>query len=496
MSERRRINSILVCGSGLVGLSAAVAFARALPHANVRLLTQQQDPGAIADRMPGTLPAVRFFHKLIGIDESRLFRYAGATHRIGTRFEHWGADGATWFDAFGRFGVTVRSSPFHHQWVRMHSKRRALPFDQYAPATALARSDKFIEPANDQRSLLSSFDYALRLDPHLYRGLLADEAARARVILVKGDIGEVRQIDGRRVKSVVLTDGRSLEADLFIDCTGPSGKILSRVDNHFEDWSGYLPCDRLVLCATAPTTPTPTDTVTATHYGWNLAIPLLSRTIRAAAYSSALTNDNRPQEAVQEDANNNATELICFRPGRKSLSWVGNVIAFGDSATVIDPLQSTNLTIAQSGIRRAISLLDDTNFHPLLIDEFNRRTRLETDRVRDFVSLHYVCARRTSGEFWGSMADLPISESLRHTLDEFERRGRLPKYDEETFDDNSWLAVLFGLGVIPRRIDPTVYRVPETEVETAMKHVARVSAELPSSLPCYADYIEKLGGSR
>lgn len=179
MSDGRPIKSIVVCGSGLVGLSAAVAFARALPHASVRLVSLEPDETSLADRMSGTLPAVRFFHKLVGMDERRLFRHASATHRIGTRFENWRADGETWLHAFGRFGAAIHSSAFQHQWVRMHRRGDALPFDRYAPATALARSEKFVEPVDDQNSLLSSFDYALRLDPELYRDALADEAVRA-----------------------------------------------------------------------------------------------------------------------------------------------------------------------------------------------------------------------------------------------------------------------------------------------------------------------------
>lgn len=496
MTERRRIDSILVCGSGLVAMSAAVAFARALPHANVRLLALTQDPAALADKMPGTLPAIRFFHKLIGLDEARLFRQGGATHRLGTRFEKWRRDDATWFHAFGRFGTAIHASPFQHQWVRMHAKNRALAFDRYAPATALARADKFVEPVEDDASLLSSFDYALRLDPDLYLGLLADEALRARVSFLKGSIGEVRSRGRDRVEAVVLSDGTAVEADLFIDCSGPKCQILSSLDQRFEDWRGCLPCDRLVLSTASSIPPTPVDTTTATDYGWRSAIPLLSRTVYGASYSSSLTSDDSAQEAFEKETGSQAGEMIPFTPGRRTASWVGNVVAFGDAAIALDPLQSTNLTLAQSAIRRAIALLPDTDFHPLLLEEFNRRTRLEQERVRDFVSVHYVASTRATGEFWRAMADRAMAESLRHTLDQFESRGRLPKYEEETFDDNSWLAVLFGMGVVPRRIDPTVYRVSESEVASLMDRVARVSAELPAKAPSYPNYLRERLTSR
>lgn len=492
LEDSSPINSILVCGAGLVGLSAALAFARALPHANVRVLELDHESIALTDLLPGTLPQIRFFHKLIGLEESRVLRHSSATHRLGTLFRHWHQDSRTWLHTFGRCGVPIRSSSFQHQWVRMHARGRALPFDRYSPAAALARAGKFAEPKDDERSLLSSFDYALRLDPELYRSLLIDEAVRARVSFIRGTIAEVRQGERARVTRLVLADGSELRADLFIDCGGPTAPVLSAVEDKFEDWREYLPCDRVLIGKAAAVVPTAVDTVTATDEGWSFDIPLLARTVRGAAYSSALVEDDAVRAEHMHESQSDSLELIRLRPGRRTETWVGNVLAFGEAAFAIDPLQSSNLSLAHSAIRRALSLLPGTEFHPLVLEEFNRRTRLETDRVRDFVSLHYLRAKRTTGEFWASMRERSLPDSLEHTIEQFEERGRLPKYEEETFEDDSWLAVLFGLGVVPRRIDPTVYRVPEPEVASMMGSVERMSAELASKLPPYHDYLRAM----
>ncbi|MEO7278255.1 MAG: tryptophan halogenase family protein [Sphingomicrobium sp.] len=491
MTPTRRIGSIVVAGSGIVGLSAALAFARTLPRARVRLLSLPSEPAAITDRMPCVLPSIRFFHRLIGLEETRLVRQAGATHRLGTRFEQWSASGEPWYHCFGRYGASIGASPFRHQWARMRAEGRALSFDHYAPVTAAARADKFVHPPDDPNSLLTSFDYGLRFDPTLYADVLMTEAIRARVEVISGTIGEVVRTEEGLVDKIVLTDGHSLGADLFIDCAGPDAPILSVVSPEFEDWSTSLPCDRLLLASSSGGTPSPVDVAVATAFGWRMAIPMKSGRISCAAYCSGLSEDGTVERQFVADAAVEAVERVAIRPGRRE-SWVGNVVGFGDSTVVFDPLEGANLSTAQSAIRRAVSLLPDADFLPALLGEFNRQTRLEAERVRDFIAVHYLASTRTQGEYWSAMAGRQAPASLRHTLDQFLSRGRLPKYDQETFDDDSWLAVLFGLGLMPERIDPTTYRISQVEAVAMMERVERMSADLPAQLPAYADYLAGL----
>jgi tryptophan halogenase len=168
---------------------------------------------------------------------------------------------------------------------------------------------------------------------------------------------------------------------------------------------------------------------------------------------------------------------------------VANVVAFGDSAVALDPLESTNLLLAQSAIRRAVTLMPDTDFQPLVLQEFNRRTLAECERVRDFVAAHYIAASKRSGPFWGSIGTWAVSDSLAHTLEQFKSRGRLPKYEEETFRDESWFAMMFGLGVYPQAPDPACFRVDESVSLSALDRLAQSSAELPKRLPPYGDYL-------
>src|SRR6201999_1465823 len=92
----------------------------------------------------------------------------------------------------------------------------------------------------DPASPLASYDYALRLVAGRYRALLARHFARLGVghpagTLAAGETGEPG------IAAIRLDTGQRIEADLYLDCGGPSAPLLSRLGGEVEDWRGFLP---------------------------------------------------------------------------------------------------------------------------------------------------------------------------------------------------------------------------------------------------------------
>ena len=472
----RPIRSVCVAGAGIVGLSAALAFGRALPGVAITIVETEADPAALADRLPGTLPTVHLFHAAIGLDELDLVRDGIALHRLGTRFEHWSASGEPWLHVFGDYGLEAGGSPFHSVWQRARLAGRARPYHSYAAGAALAAAGKFVHPSDDPASPLSAFLYGLNLDPERYRQRLA--AATAALPRALGMIGEVeRRADGG-VAALRLDGGRRIEADLFIDCTGPSAALLSRIDDRFEDWSRWLPCDRVSIGEARSDRPNPCDRVQATGNGWRGESSLVDRTLTVHAFASGFG-----------EADETAAPI---RPGRRPEPWVRNVLAIGDASLAIDPLHAASLHLAQSAILRALELLPGRDCHPLELREYNRRTGQETIRVRDFLALHYLRSGRRDSPFWQELSEREPPDSLARTLTQFERRGRLPFFAEETFDKQSWAAVLLGLGVVPANVDPVACGIDLDRAVTAMDGLAGRIAALPDRFPSYADVLARM----
>ncbi|MGA1799976.1 tryptophan 7-halogenase [Sphingomonas sp. 4RDLI-65] len=483
MTERTPIRSVAILGAGIVGLSAAVAFARALPGLAITLIETPADPAALADRMPGTLPSIATFHERIGLSEADLLA-AGATHRIATRLSDWRADGVPVIFAYGERGGPIADGAFHQHWLNARRAGKVAAFDAFSPAAVLGAADRFVHPSDDPASPLSGFGSALRLDPPRYRALLSAYARHLGIVPVAGPFAAIeRRADGG-VETLLLADGRRVSADLYLDCAGPAAPLRSVIDPQWEDWRAFLPVDRLLLGTAPARAVTPTDDLVAVPAGWRFETPLRDRTLVGLAYTSEQMPDSSARRTLPV-----GNEIIPIAPGIRPHPWVHNVLAIGDAAVVLDPLADANLHLAQSAILRAIDLLPGRDCAPTELAEYNARTHREAARVRDFQAAHYLATERTRGPFWKSIRHLARPDSLAHTLDQFAHRGRLPFHEDESFDADDWRGLLLGLGMIPQVPDPIAAATPLETVRAALTRMAEANAALPSRLPPYPAYL-------
>lgn len=494
MSADGSLRRIAVFGGGLVGLSAAAAFARALPRAMIELIATPADPAALADRLDATLPSIKAFNGRIGLTEADMIRRAGATHRLGTAFSGWSADGATWAHGFGLHGPRGVSG-FHQHWLDARRAGETTPFHAHHCGAMLGLAERYEPPADDPDSPLSGFDYALRIDPAGYRAGLLALARHLQVPMSEGAVGDLDRGPDGRVEGVRLVDGRRIEADLFIDATGPGAALLSRLDDAVEDWAEALPCDRLLIGGDRPPALSLLDRVGAVDAGWWWQAPGRNRTGGGLAYAAALTPDDTAARALEAATGQAPAETIAIRTGRRPASWIGNVVAFGDAAVALDPLTGMSLHLAQTAILRAIELLPGRSCPPPVLREYNRRTADATGRARDFASLPYLRSGRTSGALWRAMQEREPPDSLAVTLGQFEERGRLPHFEDEPVERDDWLAVLIGLGIMPRRPDPAAGAMDEASRAAMLaRSMERINAVVAAA-PAYRDAYRRLAAS-
>lgn len=451
------IRTLAVLGGGITGLSAATAFARALPQLAVTVIETPPDPGALADRLPGTTTAVHRFHAAIGLDERALIRSGAALPRLAIRFAGWPSE--PWFHVHGDHGVPTGTIPFHHLWARARREGRGDAYHRYAAAAVLAEAGRFVHPQGDPSSPLSTYDYGLRIDPPAYRAALAGLADRLGVTRTPGIFGSVERRADRHIAALLLADGRRIGADLYIDASGPAAQLLA---GGFEDWRESLPLHQVTITEQAAGEAGPCDTIDALADGWQWRAPLRDKTITGMVTSSP------------------APGAVTIRPGRRTEPWQGNVLALGDAAVALDPLHWLPLHLVHTGIARALDLIPGRDCAPVETAEYNRRAAEEHARARDFAALYYLRAPWPSGA---------VPESLARTLQQFEARGRLPSYDEDSLSKEYWLAALIGLGVLPRETDPLAAAVDPDASAARMAQIAQALGRIPPQLPSYADYL-------
>lgn len=490
------IRSILIVGGGTAGWMAAAALQRTLgPHVAVTLV----ESGEIAPVGVGeaTVPPIRDFNLMIGLDEAEFMRETKATLKAAIVFQDWGRIGARYTHPFGTFGPGPTLGDFQQTFFALQSTGKAGPLGDYSICWRAAEAGKVGPRDSDPRSPRNGLFTAYHFDAGLYARYLREICERRGVRRVEGKIVEVSQrpedgfIDG-----VVLDDGRSLSADLYIDCSGFRGLLIEEtLKAGYDDWSHWLPVDRAVAVPCAKVgQATPYTLSTAREAGWQWRINLQHRTGNGYVYCSDYISDDAARETLLAHLDGEPLadpRTLRFVTGRRKTFWDRNVVSLGLSSGFIEPLESTSIHLVHAGLVRLLQHFPDREFSPVNIAAYNRRLGREVELIRDFVILHYHASQRDDSPFWRRVAAMPIPDALAERVEAFRDRALLYQVGaDEYFSQASWLAVMYGQGIQPRTFNP-LYAYQDQERSAArLRDISDVLAHVVEDLPEHEAYLK------
>jgi tryptophan halogenase len=344
---------------------------------------------------------------------------------------------------------------------------------------------------------MADIDYAYHFDASLYAAFLRRESEARGVERLEGRIVSVnrRPLDGF-VDHVVLGDGRRVDGDLFIDCSGMRALLIGQaLGVGYEDWNQWLLCDRAlaVPCESTPVL-TPYTRSTARGAGWQWRIPLQHRIGNGHVYSSALLGDDEAADVLMSNLDGRPLadpRPVKFAPGRRNKAWEKNVVAIGLSSGFLEPLESTSIHLIQTAILRLIALFPGRGFNAADIDEYNRQADFEIRDVRDFIIAHYKVTDREDTPFWAYCKNMDVPDSLAERLELFRSSARFFVHGAaELFREESWVQVLIGQG-LQMRYDPMVDMIPEGELAAFLRDIEEVIEDCATAMPSHQGYIDK-----
>ncbi len=491
------IERVCIVGGGTAGWMTAAALANRLHGLDVRVqLVESAEIGTVGVG-EATLPHIRAFNATLGIDEHALMRATEATFKLGIEFRDWGRIGDCYFHPFGNFGPTDTGVPFYQQWLRLRALGDMTPIGDYSFPVVAAEQNRFRHPGTDPTQVVSGFGYAYQFDASLYAAFLRRYAEARGVERVEGRIVDVAlDVGNGFVRGVTLADGRMLDADLFIDCSGFRGLLIEgALASGYDDWSRWLPCDRAVAVPTRSMGPLgPYTRATARTAGWQWRIPLQHRVGNGHVYCSDFISDD---EAERQLVDNLDAPMLAdprrlrFTTGRRNHLWKHNVVAIGLSGGFLEPLESTSIHLIQDGITELLALFPDRSFDAAGIGEYNRRMALHYERVRDFLLLHYVATQRDDSDMWRHFRGLALPDSLREKIEAWTTRGYVVPYQFGLFLPPSWVAVMLGQNLIPNGHDPRVRNADDGRMAAMAAALRTRIASEACATPDHADYIRR-----
>jgi tryptophan halogenase len=384
---------------------------------------------------------------------------------------------------------------FHQLYLRERSRREIEDISAWAMSGVAASLGRYARPGIEARPPLTDLKYAFHFDAGLYAAFLRKYAEGASVQRIEGKVVEtkLRSEDGF-VEAVTLADGRVVEGDLFIDCSGFRGLLIEQaLKTGYEDWTHWLPCDRAIAVPCAyQGNPDPFTRSTAYAAGWQWRIPLQHRMGNGIVYSSA--HLERDEAAGMLLANLEAEPLaeprhLSFTAGRRKLAWTRNVVSLGLSSGFVEPLESTSIHLIQSGIAKLLALFPDRGFNPVERDEYNRQMQAVFEDVRDFVILHYKATRRDDSEFWNYCRTMDVPDTLEAKLELWRAKGRLFREGYELFGTASWVAVLLGQGIVPEEQEPAAAAIDPDHAADALDKMRESYRSMAKHMPAHADFI-------
>ena len=236
------------------------------------------------------------------------------------------------------------------------------------------------------------------------------------------------------VEALELADGRRVEGELFIDCSGFRGLLIEEaLYTGYEDWSHWLPCNRALAVPCARRRAHPYTRATAHRAGWQWRIPLQNRIGNGHVYCSDFISDDeaasvlmgnldgRPRARAAADPLHRRQTPQELEPQRhRGGAW---------PAASLEPLESTaSIHLVQSAIDKIVTFFPDAGFAQPDVDEFNA----DGLRVQAHPRLHHpaltsstIGTTRRSG---ARCREMEVPESLVQRMELYRRHGpHLPR---------------------------------------------------------------------
>lgn len=422
------IKNILIVGGGSAGWMTASTLIKEYPEHNITLVESPYVP-KIGVGESTTVGFIAWINTL-EIDHKDFMKYTDAAYKLSIKFtDFYSKEDGGFHYPFGDPYVGNCTQPGANDWHILKALDKNTTKQSYVeylfPSSVMLNTNKIFIPKTLRQ--MDGFDFmkdmALQFDAIKFAEYLKEKYAKPRGVRhIEADINKI-ETDEDGIRSVTLEGGQVLEADLYIDCTGFKGLLITEALNtKFESHEDRLPVNRAWAVQIPYEDPEKEielfTNCTALGYGWVWNAPLYSRIGTGYVYSNKFTDS----ESALEEFKNHLKKVhgahrindtlkfreIEFKSGVISKPWNKNVVAIGLSGAFLEPLESNGLRFIHEHSLLLSRMISRGFVNKFDQEAYNFEVKRDFDSFSSFVQLHYILTSRRDTDFWKYMASRDV----------------------------------------------------------------------------------------
>src|SRR5882757_2531434 len=493
------VRRILVVGGGSAGWMTALTLARTLIEQGVEITLVESPTVGIIGVGEGSTPWLRGFFDSVGVEEAEWMPECHATYKCGITFDGWSTKPGceSYFHPFASMLDNLTMTQFvRNSDAKIRGADVCADPDRFFIAARLAAKQLAPKPAEH-----FPFDiwHGYHFDAVLLGQFLHKKALQRGVRYQTAHVTQANLNEQGAIASVSTQEGTTIGADLFVDCTGFAGLLISgALKTPYVSFAENLFNDAAVAMPTPIGDTVPSETVsTAMRHGWAWKIPLTSRFGNGYVYSSQFCSADQAETELRQRLglleSDTPARHLKMRIGRVTQHWNKNCVAVGLSQGVIEPLEATALLFIQQTATAFVEVLERGDLGEAAHERFNSQVNDHFEGTRDYIVTHYKTNSRSDTEYWrANAANLNLSEPLKQLLNLWMSGNSIaPTVRKQTLGRGypvfSWYSIMAGMGIFPDAKDLH----PPTAQEVTYG-VAEIDNLLERSAANYRDHREVL----
>jgi tryptophan halogenase len=391
--------NIVIVGGGTAGWIAAYMIANSFPKKHNITLIESSKIGIIGAGEGSTGQLVKLLHGGFfpnNVDVNDFMEKTDSVNKMGIRYENWSESGSNYFAPIAVSVTDHLDDDYIFKYV----------VSKFGGSKVHLSSKNGIEFEAKKYNEIMSFHFDAHKVGEYFKLLCGNE-----VISIDAIIDDVLIDSDEKIKSIKIDTGQTIEADLFIDCSGFNRVLMKKIGVGWTSCRKYLPVNTampFLIQHKENEELIPETKAIALSSGWMWDIPLKTRRGCGYVFDDNFISNDQAQKEIEKYLGQeiDPIKFIKFDSGYSNYFWKNNVLCFGLSSSFFEPLQATSIhnTILQISAFIDNYLFDniDTTVNQENIQKYNKYIESVMTSSLNLISLNYQGGRKDS-DFWRSI---------------------------------------------------------------------------------------------